>query len=72
VLTRPDFEPGTAPRRAGDPATLIADSTKARSVLGWAPQRGIEAMIASAAEWHRGTTYLETIATKIAAARQSS
>lgn len=69
VLTRPDFEPGTAPRRAGDPATLIADSTKARSVLGWAPWRGIEAMIASAAEWHRGKTYLETIAAKIAAAR---
>lgn len=65
VLNRPDFEPGVAPRRAGDPATLVADSTKARSVLGWAPHRGIEAMIASAAEWHKTGTYLETIRKKI-------
>ncbi|HEX4880288.1 MAG TPA: UDP-glucose 4-epimerase GalE [Limnobacter sp.] len=27
-----------APRRAGDPASLVADSTQARSVLGWRPQ----------------------------------
>jgi UDP-glucose 4-epimerase len=27
------------PRRAGDPAVLIASSERARSVLGWVPQR---------------------------------
>jgi UDP-glucose 4-epimerase len=68
VLARPDFQPGVAPRRAGDPASLVADSSKARAVLGWAPHRGIEDMIASAAAWHRGDTYLSTIANKVRAA----
>ena len=34
-----------APRRAGDPAVLIADINKAKDLLGWAPTRGIEAMV---------------------------
>ena len=34
-----------APRRAGDPAVLIADINKAKNLLGWAPTRGIEAMV---------------------------
>ncbi len=34
-----------APRRAGDPAVLIADIKKAKNLLGWAPTRGIEAMV---------------------------
>lgn len=61
VLNRPDFAPGEAPRRAGDPATLIADSSKARAVLGWARHRGIDAMIESAAEWHRTAVYVDTV-----------
>ena len=68
VLGRPDFTPGTAPRRAGDPATLVADSTKARQTLGWAPHRGIDAMIASAAEWHRTALYIDTVTAKAARA----
>jgi len=64
VLDRPNFTPSTAPRRAGDPAALIADSAKARAVLGWAPHRGIEAMIASAAAWHRTATYVDTVLRK--------
>lgn len=68
VLACPDFQPGVAPRRAGDPASLIADSSKARQVLGWAPSRGIEAMIASAAAWHHSDTYIETIKNKVRAA----
>jgi len=54
--------------RAGDPATLIADSTKARSMLGWAPHRGIADMIASAAAWHRTQLYVDTIIDKARAA----
>jgi len=69
VLDRADFVPGVAPRRAGDPATLVADSSKAREVLGWQPQRGIEAMIASAADWHRSDLYTDTIKSKVAAAK---
>ncbi len=44
----------TEPRRAGDPATLIASSQKAREVLGWTPAReNIETIIASAWNWHQ-------------------
>lgn len=32
-------------RRAGDPAVLIADISKAKSYLGWQPTRGIEQMV---------------------------
>jgi UDP-glucose 4-epimerase len=35
-----------APRRAGDPAVLIADISKAKDNLGWAPTRGIEIIVA--------------------------
>ena len=35
-----------SPRRAGDPAVLIADISKARQVLKWTPTFGIEAMVA--------------------------
>lgn len=35
-----------SPRRAGDPAVLIADINKAKRNLGWSPTRGIEAMVA--------------------------
>ena len=35
-----------SPRRAGDPAVLIADINKAKTKLGWIPARGIEVMVA--------------------------
>ena len=42
------------PRRAGDPAVLIAGSDKTRRLLGWNPQYSdIESIIASAWEWHK-------------------
>lgn len=40
------------PRRAGDPSVLIASNAKAREVLGWAPERGLETIIADAWAWH--------------------
>ena len=40
-------------RRAGDPAILIADATKARRELGWEPKRSsTEQMIDTAWKWH--------------------
>ena len=36
-----------APRREGDPAMLIADSSKAKKLLGWSPKLGLESMITS-------------------------
>ncbi len=42
------------PRRAGDPAVLIASSDKIRNVLGWNPQYSdIESIITSAWAWHK-------------------
>ncbi|MBR0221049.1 MAG: UDP-glucose 4-epimerase GalE [Synergistaceae bacterium] len=40
-------------RRAGDPARLIADSKKARKILGWTPKvTRMEDIIATAWRWH--------------------
>ncbi|MDO5519455.1 MAG: UDP-glucose 4-epimerase GalE [bacterium] len=42
------------PRRAGDPAKLIASSEKAKKVLGWNPQHAdLEEIIESAWKWHK-------------------
>ena len=37
-----------APVRAGDPAVLIASNERARSALGWTPQRGLDDMVRDA------------------------
>ena len=43
-----------APRRAGDPAQLVASSEKARSVLGWNPQYAdLNTIVSSAWTWHK-------------------
>lgn len=43
-----------APRRAGDPPELYADSTKAKTELNWQVQhQGIETIVASAWAWHK-------------------
>lgn len=39
------------PRRPGDPARLVADSTRAKQVLGWKPASNLQAIIQSAWEW---------------------
>jgi len=42
------------PRRAGDPPALVADASRARDLLGWAPSRSnLNAMVGSAWDWHR-------------------
>lgn len=42
-----------APRRGGDPDSLIASSAKAREILGWKPQfDNIERIIETAWAWH--------------------
>lgn len=43
-----------APRRAGDPARLIASSEKAKTVLGWKPRYAdLKTIVASAWNWHK-------------------
>ena len=42
------------PRRAGDPARLVADSTRAKKVLGWTSRvTKMEDIVATAWNWHR-------------------
>lgn len=53
-VTGCDFPVEEAPRRAGDPAVLIAGSEKIRQVTGWQPQHSqVETIIADAWNWHR-------------------
>lgn len=40
------------PRRAGDPARLVASSRRAGEALGWRPKQGVEEIVASAWRWH--------------------
>jgi len=43
-----------SPRRAGDPARLIASSEKARRVLGWNPKHAdLDEIVSSAWKWHK-------------------
>lgn len=43
-----------SPRRAGDPAILIASSDKAKKVLGWKPEHdSLEEIIETAWKWHK-------------------
>ncbi|MCM1165305.1 MAG: UDP-glucose 4-epimerase GalE [Lachnospiraceae bacterium] len=43
-----------SPRRAGDPARLVASSEKAKKILGWNPEHAsLEEIIASAWKWHK-------------------
>ena len=41
-----------APRRAGDPATVFADPTLIRAILGWRATRDLREIITSAYRWH--------------------
>jgi UDP-glucose 4-epimerase len=52
-VTRQEIPIKVEGRRAGDPSHLVADSSKARSVLGWHPQHAdLSTIISSAWEWH--------------------
>ena len=39
------------PRRDGDPATLVADNSKAKVSLGWNPENSLEYSVKTAYEW---------------------
>lgn len=51
--TGKDFVVKVSARRAGDGPRLVADSRKAKRILGWAPKRGLEKMICSAWQWEK-------------------
>ena len=54
-VTGKEIKAEMAPRRAGDPAVLIASSKKAKEILGWEPKYdSLQTIIATAWEWHKG------------------
>lgn len=52
-VTGVDFKVEIGERRAGDPDRLVADSSKAKKILGWKPKRSLEDIISSAWSWHK-------------------
>jgi UDP-glucose 4-epimerase len=53
-VTGRDVEVRMEQARAGDPARLVADASKARAVLGWRTEYPeLEAIIGTAWDWHR-------------------
>ena len=53
-ITGCEIRERVGPRRAGDPPELIADSSKAKAVLGWEPKYvDVNPIIETAWNWHR-------------------
>lgn len=53
-VTGKAVERNVLPRRVGDPAVLVADSSRLKAELGWAPRfTDLESIVSSAWEWHR-------------------
>ena len=52
--SRRDFPVEIGGRRAGDPATLVADVARIRSTLDWRPQfEDLDTIVAHALAWER-------------------
>lgn len=56
-ITNIDFKVEIKGRRKGDPAVLIADSTKAYNILKWKPKYNIESIIKTAWNWECNKKY---------------
>lgn len=53
-VSKVDFPVKLSPRRAGDPAAIVAASAKIRDMLGWAPQHDdLEQIVAQALAWEK-------------------
>jgi UDP-glucose 4-epimerase len=49
-----DFKVVLSPRRAGDPATIVARADRARTALGWSPRRdNLDDIVRQALDWER-------------------
>jgi UDP-glucose 4-epimerase len=50
-----DFEVKLGPRRAGDPAALVAAADRIRETLGWTPRYDqLKTIVDQALRWERG------------------
>lgn len=56
-ITGVDFKVEYEARRAGDPAVLVADPTKAQQELGWKPQYDLKQIIATAWNWEQNRRF---------------
>lgn len=54
-----DIQVEITERRAGDPATLYANSKKAKEILQWVPQKTLENSISSAYKWEEKLTQIK-------------
>ena len=55
-----DFKVVLSPRRAGDPAAIVAASAKIRDALGWLPQHdNLDEIVNQALNWERGVDRLK-------------
>lgn len=52
-VTEQKIPVNTMPRREGDPATLVADNSKAKETLGWNPNHTLNESILTAYEWEK-------------------
>jgi UDP-glucose 4-epimerase len=51
-ITKKRLEVSYVPRRPGDPDKLVASNEKAKKLLGWQPEDGLEKIIRDQAEWY--------------------
>ncbi len=56
-ITGKEIKTDYGPRRAGDPAVLVADSKKARAVLGWQTSYNLDRIISTAWKWELKKKY---------------
>jgi UDP-glucose 4-epimerase len=56
-VTRKTINIEITKRRLGDPAELVADNKKAKSILGWQPKYNLDDIILSAWNWHKNPKY---------------
>ena len=61
VLDLLDYMPVMGPRRAGDPAKLVACISRAQELLNWAPTKTLNDIIMDAAVWHGSIAYIEAV-----------
>lgn len=59
-VTGKDFKVMLAPRRPGDPPTLVGSSKRAQEILGWKPKfADIDTITKHAAEWYKKLNYIK-------------
>lgn len=57
-VTKQEIPFELSPRRAGDPAILVASNEKAKNILGWHPEyTDVETIISTAWNWHQTHPY---------------